>query len=237
MLCHYRAPVSAIHPTRAAPNKLPAANAVTLIIPAQGATSSPTIPVPQWSTVPKMNTRDIVYIALFAAFTAALAVFPPLVLPVIGVPITAQSMGAMIAGSVLGAKRGGAAMALFVALVAAGLPLLPGGRGGMAVIAGPGGGFILGWIAAAFVTGWICERLWSNLDVFKAFAAAFIGGIVVDYALGIFWLSAVTGLSIYESAAGSVGFIPGDLIKAAIAATVAVTVRRSYPLIEAPRRA
>lgn len=184
-----------------------------------------------------MNTRDIVYVALFAAFVAALAVFPPLVLPVIGVPITAQSMGAMIAGSVLGAKRGGAALALFVALVAAGLPLLPGGRGGMAVIAGPGGGFILSWILAAYVTGLICERLWANLNWVKAFAASVTGGILVLYPLGIAWISMVTGLSYFEAAASSIGFIPGDLIKAGIAATVAATVRRSYPLIEAPRRA
>ena len=184
-----------------------------------------------------MNTKDIVFIALFAALTAARGVFPPLTLPVIGVPITAQSMGAMLAGSVLGAKRGGAALALFVVLVAAGLPLLAGGRGGLAVIAGPGGGFILSWILVAFVVGLICERLWQNLGFFQALGANIVGGILVLYPIGIAWISIVTGLSYFEAAASSLGFIPGDLIKAAIAATVAVTVRRSYPLIEASRRA
>ena len=74
--------------------------------------------------------RDVVLIALFAAITAGLAIFPPLVLPVVGVPVTAQSLGPMLAGGVLGARRGGLSMLLFLALVAMGLPLLAGGRGG-----------------------------------------------------------------------------------------------------------
>ncbi len=84
-----------------------------------------------------LETRDIVFIALFAAIMAGLAVFPPIMLPVVGVPITAQSIGAMLAGGVLGAARGGLSMALFLALVAFGLPLLPGGRGGFGVFFGP----------------------------------------------------------------------------------------------------
>ncbi|MCO6386532.1 biotin transporter BioY [Aliihoeflea sp. 40Bstr573] len=184
-----------------------------------------------------MNTKDIVFIALFAALTAALGVFPPFTLPVVGVPITAQSMGAMLAGSVLGAKRGSLALALFLVLVAAGLPLLAGGRGGFAVFAGPGGGFLVSWILVAFVVGLLCERFWRNLGFFQALGINILGGILVLYPIGIAWISLTTGLSYFEAAAGSIGFIPGDLIKAAIAATVAVTVRKSYPLIEAPRRA
>ncbi|WWH76667.1 biotin transporter BioY [Erwinia aphidicola] len=76
-----------------------------------------------------MSTRDIVYIALFAAITAALGLFPAFSLPVIAVPITAQTLGPMLAGAIAGAKRGALALVLFVLLVAIGLPLLAGGRG------------------------------------------------------------------------------------------------------------
>ena len=69
-----------------------------------------------------LTTRDIVMIALFAALTAALGLFPPITLPIAGgVPITAQSMGCMLAGALAGAKRGGLALALFALLVAIGL--------------------------------------------------------------------------------------------------------------------
>ena len=66
-----------------------------------------------------MATKDIVLIALFAALVAALGVVPNITLPMAGgVPITAQSMGVMLAGALLGAKRGGLAIVLFLVLVA-----------------------------------------------------------------------------------------------------------------------
>ena len=81
-----------------------------------------------------MSTKDIVYIALFAAVMAVLGLFPPITLPISGVPVTAQSLGPMLAGAILGARRGGLSILLFVALVALGLPLLSGGRGGFGII-------------------------------------------------------------------------------------------------------
>ena len=91
-----------------------------------------------------MSTKDIVYIALFAALTAALGLFPPITLPIAGgVPITAQSMGPMLAGALAGAKRGGLALALFALLVAIGLPLMAGGRGGFGLFLTPSGGFTI----------------------------------------------------------------------------------------------
>ena len=54
-----------------------------------------------------LTTRDMVHIALFAAIMAALGLLPPIPVGFIPVPITAQSMGVMLAGSILGAKRGG----------------------------------------------------------------------------------------------------------------------------------
>ncbi len=106
-----------------------------------------------------MNTRDLVLIALFAAIIVVLGLIPPITLGFIPVPITAQSMGVMLAGCILGAKRGAFAFLLFILLVAIGLPVLSGGRGGLAVFAGPSGGFILGWVVAAFVTGLIAAAL------------------------------------------------------------------------------
>lgn len=118
-----------------------------------------------------METRDTVFIATFAAITAALAVFPPMTLPVVGVPITAQSLGAILAGGVLGARRGGLSMILFLILVAIGLPLLSGGRGGFGVFMRPTGGFLLGWVVTAVVVGLLVERLWQRLGYVTAFLA------------------------------------------------------------------
>ncbi|CAH0338848.1 biotin transporter BioY [Rhizobium sp. CECT 9324] len=183
-----------------------------------------------------MDTRDTVFIAIFAAFTAALAVFPPITLPVIGVPITAQSLGAIVAGGVLGAKRGSLSLVLFLVLVAAGLPLLSGGRGGFAVFMGPTGGFLIGWILTAFFVGLLVEQLWSYLNFFTALVASAVGGIVVLYAIGIPWSATVAGIPLSTALAGSLPFIPGDILKSVIAASVIVITKNSYPIISPKER-
>lgn len=180
-----------------------------------------------------LSTRDIVLIALFAALTAALAVFPPITLPLIGVPITAQSMGPMLAGAVLGARRGALAMGLVVVLVALGLPILSGGRGGLGVFAGPTAGFLLGWIPAAYVTGLLHELGWRKLTAIRSFVFAALGGIVMLYGLGIPVLAVQAGLSLKAAALGSAPFIPGDLVKAGITAAIALSVKRAWPIIGA----
>ena len=82
--------------------------------------------------------RSVTLIALFAALIAALGLVPKFTLAA-GVPITAQTLGVMLCGTVLGARRGGLAVLLFLALVALGLPLLAGGRydGGCAAPVAP----------------------------------------------------------------------------------------------------
>ena len=77
--------------------------------------------------------KNIVIIALFAALIAALGLVPKFTLAS-GIPITAQSMGIMLCGTVLGSRRGALAVLLFLLLVALGLPLLAGGRGGLGVL-------------------------------------------------------------------------------------------------------
>lgn len=178
-----------------------------------------------------MTTRDIVLIALFTAITAVMAVFPPITLPLVPVPITAQSLGVMLAGGVLGAKRGAWSIVLLLALVAMGLPFLSGGRGGMSVFAGASAGFLFGWVIAAFAIGWLTQKNWKRLSFLSAFAICVLGGIVLLYAIGIPWISAVAGVPLNKAAIGSAAYIPGDLVKAVIAAIVMVMVKRNYPII------
>ncbi len=178
-----------------------------------------------------LDTRDIVHCALFAAIVAALGLLPPIPLAFIPVPITAQTLGVMLAGAMLGARRGGLALLLFVVLVVSGLPLLSGGRGGFGVLLGPTGGFFLGFPLGAFVIGWLAERLPRPGNVVSLFVACALGGIGAVYPLGILWLALVGGVPFDKAAAGALAFVPGDLIKAGIAAFAAAAVRRGYPAL------
>ncbi|WP_193187782.1 biotin transporter BioY [Nisaea sediminum] len=179
-----------------------------------------------------MTTRDLVLIALFAAITAVLGLFPALTLPLTGVPVTAQTLGVMLAGSLLGARRGGLSLVVFLILVALGLPLLAGGRGGAAVFAGVTAGFLFSWPIAAWLIGWLTEKNWEHYNLWRAVAINVLGGIVLVYAGGIAWMVAVAGIPLDKALYGSLPFIPGDALKVAVAATAAVALRRyqQHPL-------
>jgi biotin transport system substrate-specific component len=187
------------------------------------------------STAPRTPARDLALIAIFAAVVAALGIVPAFTPPGFSVPITAQSLGVMLAGAVVGARRGGLALVLLLVLVAAGLPLLAGGRGGLGQFVGPSGGFLIGWPVAAFVIGWITERGGAPYRLHWGVVANIVGGIVVLYLFGIVGVSLATGLSLPAAALSCWVFVPGDLVKAVVAALVARGVHAAYPGLLRPR--
>jgi biotin transport system substrate-specific component len=180
--------------------------------------------------------RNAALIAVFAGFVAALGLVPMFQPPGFSVPITAQSLGVILAGAILGGRRGFAALVLFLALVAVGLPVLPGGRGGLGVFFTPSVGFLLGFPLAAFVVGWLTERGGAPYRLSWGIVSNVVGGIVVLYAAGIAGMAAVTGMSVGAAAVASWIYIPGDLTKVVLAALVARGVHAAYPGLIAARR-
>ncbi len=183
-----------------------------------------------------MKTKDLAYIALFAAIVAVLGLLPPVPVPGIPVPITAQTLGVMLAGSVLGARRGGVALLAFLAVVAVGLPVLSGGRGGLGVFVGPSAGYLYSWPIAAFVIGLLTQLFWRRLNLAWALVANLVGGLLVIYAIGIPFTSLYADIPLWTSFTGALAFIPGDVVKAVAASLVAVAVRKAYPVIDLPAR-
>lgn len=182
-----------------------------------------------------MKSNNTVLVALFAALIVVLSLIPPIPLPGIPVPITLQTLGAMLAGAMLGPGRGALACLLYLALAAIGLPVLPGGRGGLGAFFGPTGGFLVGLVAGAFVTGWLARRLAGRAAGFGSqlagcAIACVLGGIVVVYAFGVPWLATVTKMGLAKATMAVAVFVPGDLIKAALAAWVATRVERVWPM-------
>jgi biotin transport system substrate-specific component len=180
-------------------------------------------------TASRSSSRDLALVATFAGVVAALGVVPAFVPPGFSVPITAQSLGVMLAGAVLGARRGFLSVTLLLVLVAVGLPLLAGGRGGLGVFATPSVGFLLGWPVAALVIGWLCERGGPRYRLGWGLVANVVGGIVVLYAAGIAGIAAVADTSVQAAAISTWVFVPGDLVKAVLCALVARGVHAAYP--------
>jgi biotin transport system substrate-specific component len=177
--------------------------------------------------------RDLALIALFAALIAVLGLVPGI--PVAGVPvaIVLQNLGIFLAGSLLGPRRGVLAVLAFLALVAAGLPLLSGGYGGISVFPTASLGYFIGWVLSAVVIGWLAKlgARAKGRGVFWWFLIAnVIGGVLLIDFVGATISVAFTGIGLGATYIGSLIFLPGDLIKAVIAALIAAGVQRAYPV-------
>src|SRR5690606_1381194 len=160
------------------------------------------------ATATSSQTRNTVYVAIFAAMIAAMGLVPPIVIGIVPVPITLQTLGVMLAGALLGPVRGMLSSLIVVVLALAGLPLLAGGRGGLAVLLGPTGGYLLGWIFGSLVIGalfkfWVLRQKSQTGRIITGLVSVIIGGIGVIYLFGIPWTAAVTGLALGTSAIGA----------------------------------
>src|SRR5664279_4973990 len=93
-----------------------------------------------------------------------------------------------------------AALIAVLVLVAAGLPLLSGGRGGLAVFAGPGAGYLIGWVFGAAVIGWLVQQRLPAYPLWWGGMANVVGGIGVVYLVGIPVQAALTDTSVLVAA-------------------------------------
>lgn len=187
------------------------------------------------------TSKEITLIALFTSLTIVFAIIPPVPMPLVPVPLTLQTLGVMLAGLVLGPRLALFAMALYLLIALVGFPVLPGGRSGLAVFAGPTGGFLVGFLPGAFVTGWMARRSAhlaarsqierSGAQVFAGnLTAAILGGALTVYVVGVPWLAMVTDTALSKAVLAVAIFMPGDVIKALIAAFVATRLAQLMPV-------
>lgn len=154
-----------------------------------------------------------IFIALIAlgAFVRINLIFSP-------VPITLQTLFVLLAGALLGTRLGGITLVSYIILGALGLPIFTGAASGIAYLFGPTAGYLAGFILAAVFLGNSIKYAKNNLlSVFLLFCLADF----ILLACGVVWLKVLFGYSINKLLLiGLVPFIPGDLIKAAVASVV-----------------
>ena len=159
---------------------------------------------------------------LFLAVCAHLSV-PLFFTPV---PISVQPFGVLVVGLLFGPALGFATLAAYLLEGACGLPVFaPGGAGGMLHLLGPTGGYILAYPFAAALAGF----LWRRTRGFAGAALAALAAEVVIFLSGACWLSVLTHRGFEAILRTAVlPFVPGDLLKIAAAAAVAVFARRVF---------
>jgi biotin transport system substrate-specific component len=146
-------------------------------------------------------------------------------MPLTPVPLTVQNLGVLLVGLLLGSRRGFAALALYLAEGAVGLPVFnPTGPGGIAQLLGPTGGFLMVYPFVAFVAGYIFER------GAKSFARAAVAGLLAEillFAGGLTWLYVNTHSLAKAAYLGLYWFVAAEVIKVMVAAVIAKRFSRS----------
>jgi len=185
----------------------------------------------------RTTARDLAQIAIFAALIAALGLPGTITVGSTGVPITLQTLGVMLAGGVLGARKGFLSVLVFLVLVSAGLPLLAGGRGGLGVWAGPSAGYLIGWLVGAAVIGALTAKILPAYPLWLGIVVNIVGGVLVVYACGVAVLAFRVGF--VPAITSNFLYLPGDGLKVLVASIVVKQVHRAYPglIVPAPTAA
>ena len=180
-------------------------------------------PVLADAVLPRSSRLTDLSLVLSGALAVALLAQVTIPLPI--VPITGQTLGVIVVGAALGARRGAAALASYMVAGLAGVPVFAGFTGSLAAVATPSFGFVIGFIPAAFVAGWIAERAWDRRSL-KAFAG-FIAASIVPFLVGVPYMAMILNVVLgagYDLAGilavGVVPFLAGGLVKAALAAAL-----------------
>lgn len=166
------------------------------------------LPLP--STKALAVARDVILIFSFSIITALCA---QLKVEVGVVPITMQTLAVLLAGALLGAKKGALSQITYLLLGLAGIPWFARG-GGIVYILSPTFGYIVGFVFAAFLVGWFCERGFDR-QIKTAILAMFLGNVLL-YIPGLLWLSKFVGFGKVLTV-GLYPFIFGDLLKILLA--------------------
>ena len=150
--------------------------------------------------------------ALFVALTAQIRI----PLPFTPVPITGQTLGVLLVGSLLGTRSGAVSLLLYLLMGFVGLPFFAGGANGVEHLFGSTGGYLVSYPIAAGLVGWLAERGWDRR--FSTTVAAMLLGNLVIYVFGAGWLAFGVGLGLGKALTlGVLPFLIGDAIKIALA--------------------
>ena len=176
-------------------------------------------------------------LALGMAVLTGLLAQARIYLPWSPVPVTGQTFAVLLAGVLLGRWWGGASLAIYAGLGAAGLPWFAGLNGGLGYLAGPTGGYIIGFILAALFLGHFTDKYIRSRSFFSMLGLMLFTNFILIYLPGLvqlhFWLSLAKGEAVGLSqllVMGAIPFIAGDVTKAVVAAAITrgITPKQAY---------
>ena len=141
----------------------------------------------------KISTKSIILIGMFAA---VLAVMAQISIPMpSGVPITLQTFGVALTGTILGHKLGTGAVFTYLAIEGVGMPVFSNMSGGFASFVGKTGGFLIGFLFMVWFCGFGVQ--WEDKKLCLLYNTL---GLVICHICGTAQFSFLTGMGFWESA-------------------------------------
>ena len=139
------------------------------------------------------------------------------------VPVTGQTLGALLLGTAYGASLGFTTLIFYLIAGIAGAPLFTNHSSGINHLVGATGGYLVGMALAALVTGYFAGRKWDQ-KISTVIPTMVIGNLII-FTLGLVWLQHVTKQSwSWTFAKGFTPFVVGEVLKIAIASTALPTL-------------
>jgi biotin transport system substrate-specific component len=161
--------------------------------------------------------REIAYVGLAIALIAVCAWIS---LPIGPIPFTLQTLAVAFAGGLLGWKRGGIAVLVYILMGLIGIPVFAGFKAGTATLFGATGGYIFGFLFLALIPAFFqrirVKNQWGQTAVYYA---GMLLGLAVCYFFGTVWFTVVYDCTLeYALTLCVIPYILPDLFKLALAA-------------------
>jgi biotin transport system substrate-specific component len=167
-----------------------------------------------------------VLLVVSGSLLVALAARISVPLPFTPVPLTLSNFAVLLVGLLLGRRAGFAALGLYLAEGAAGLPVFAMGTGGVAWLLGPTGGYLMAYPVVAYLAGWLAERDRSS---FTRAALAATAAEVLLFAAGVSWLMLLFHAPLARAAQfGLYPFFFAEVMKVLLAAGIASRRRFAF---------
>jgi len=183
--------------------------------------------------LPSLGTlNETVYgkflLAVCASGFVALCAHISVPLPFTPVPLTFSDFAVLLVGLALGPATGFAALALYLAEGACGLPVfVPGGLGGVAQLFGHTGGYLIAYPFSAAIAGGVARGMAKFASRYIAALTACVLATTLLMVSGTVWLGLVVHLTAATSfRLGAAPFIPGQVVKVCAAAGIFATLQR-----------
>ena len=163
------------------------------------------------------------FVILIGSLLIALLAQISIPVPFSPIPITGQTIGVVLVGGLLGAKRGALSILCYIFEGAMGMPVFAQMKSGIHVLIGPTAGYLWGFVIAALLIGFLTERGFTKKPL-GSFVSCFAATTII-LITGMLYLAIFKGLN-DALIMGFYPFLVGDVVKSSICAILLSFFRR-----------